>query len=238
MSHPLFGPARRFASLGVALACCSLVACDDTHGAAHARTLDDGTPLRWAEREIVLHLAAERPGATIQPWVRDALVRAAELWNDALERCDAPRLEVAATSRPHAAARADRINEVVFHERAWCSPSAVDFEECYDASRHASTRLRPFRQPGNPRHGVIEEADITVNGVAFRWSARGERPGTLSLEAVLAHELGHVLGLDHPSAPAERALLQPNAAEALASKELEPLRAEVEAVCRTHARPE
>ena len=44
---------------------------------------------------------------------------------------------------------------------------------------------------------LLALADIEVNGVNFRWSLKGQRAGTRSLRAVLAHEIGHVLGLSH-----------------------------------------
>lgn len=41
----------------------------------------------------------------------------------------------------------------------------------------------------------LREADIEINGVDYQWSMDGEVPGTRSLRAILAHELGHLFGL-------------------------------------------
>jgi hypothetical protein len=174
-------------------------------------------------------------------------------WNRELSDCGAPRLVVAESSLKRAFIREDRINEVLMHDRAWCPPDAADFGHCYDRQLHASTRLRPERRPGHPTDGLIKEADLEVNGVDFAWSALGERPGTLNLEAMLVHELGHVLGLDHPCAPlgsearrsgrlkfgcsdrkVKQAVMHPDAARILVGRPVRPLPAEVAAVCKAH----
>jgi MYXO-CTERM domain-containing protein len=75
---------------------------------------------------------------------------------------------------------------------------------CRDGDREAVTHIYPEQKNEAPGDGEIREADIEINAKDFRWSLDGRRRKTRSLEAVLAHELGHVLGLDHPCTPGRK----------------------------------
>lgn len=229
--------------------CLMPLACDGTDGVAVPATTRTGLPLRWRDREIIFRVSPETNGIAIDGRLTSALPRAVATWNAFLRRCDGPRI-VIGERLPRAAIRADLVNEVLFHRRDWCPPSVADFEDCYDSDLHASTRLR-LR---SGRESEIQEADIEVNGATFRWSLDGAEPGTLSLEAALVHELGHALGLDHPcsgsghgakrgfmscsDAEARRGVMHPDAAEIQIGRRPEPVKAEVEMVCRNHARRE
>jgi hypothetical protein len=101
------------------------------------------------------------------------------------------------SNRQPRGARDDGRNRVVLRT------SRPDPDELWDRTVQAHTSVHPRRDTG-PRDGEISDTDIEINGVDFRWSRNGERPGTRSLRAALGHELGRALGLDHachPGAP-------------------------------------
>lgn len=81
--------------------------------------------------------------------------------------------------------------------------------------------------------GEVREADVEVNAVGFRWSVDGQVEGTRSLRAVLAHELGHALGLDHAYGYdlASASIMYPDPTQAGRPLVLEPGADAVEALC-------
>lgn len=56
-------------------------ACDEPEGLARSATTEGGAPLHWAARTVVLQLSPEGAGTALSPEVRDALERAAGIWN-------------------------------------------------------------------------------------------------------------------------------------------------------------
>ncbi len=134
-----------------------------------------------------------------------ALERGAARWNARTREIGAPTLRVEHSPLPVDDAVQDGTNAVLLRTRAWC-PGPIDNatpfgarprqersqEDCYDLRRQAITHL--YLQPTT---GLIAEADIDVNGVAPAWRSADRSTDERSLEALLVHELGHVLGLDH-----------------------------------------
>lgn len=186
---------RRGWRLLVLVVCCCSPA-SPTAPTLRARTRH-GTPVRWTAAEIIL-----RPRPAIG--LRDALNRAATSWNQALAACAAPRIHVGAEAAPSQTVREDGVSVVAMRPTSWCPDGAVDELDCHGRDRAAITHLYPTLSPGEAHDGRVREADLEINGVHFGWSASGERPGTRSLEGLLAHELGHVLGLDHGCAARDR----------------------------------
>lgn len=209
-----------------------------------------GAPLRWASERIELSVS-KPPTATgiSESLLHAALGDGADTWNQHLENCDAPSFSVVADSAARPTVARDGVSRVVLRAR-WCPEAARDFEDCYDPSRAAITHVYP---EGAPVDGIqpVAEVDIEINAEHFRWSELGsdaERP----LTATLTHELGHVLGLDHPCRPPHEArpgnvscaspaakswLMYPDPAEPGRAVVAEPLPAEVAAVCAAYAKP-
>jgi hypothetical protein len=161
-------------------------------------TTETGATVRWTLAEIVLH--PELPGSGGEPLRRQlaaALTRSAAVWNDALAGCAAPRLRVVAPRTSDAPARADGRSQVVVRADSWCPHRYREREDCYDPSQAGITRLYPRIVPGAAEDGDLREADIEINAVHSDWFSE---LAASRLEALLAHELGHVLGLAHPLA--------------------------------------
>jgi hypothetical protein len=220
-----------------------LQGCDDPYSAVMARS-SSGATLRWAQPIVEIGAVLEH-GTEGDSRLQSALHAAARAWNRALaRRCKAPRIAIADTVAGTMSTDGNGRNDVILHQRRWC-PSPRQELECYEAELHGFTRILPRVAPGSPADGEALEADVHLNGTDFRWSHVAEEPGTLSLSAILVHELGHVLGLDHPCGPGagdlrcagptrSRAVMNPDAAELGVGEVPEPLVGEAAAVCRAH----
>lgn len=119
--------------------------------------------------------------------------RSAAAWNQRLSGTGAPRLRVELGSDTSPSAIQDGVNRIFLRSGRWCPPGARDEEEgCYAPERQAITHLYRHTNPGQ-----LAEADIEINGVTPRFTTAGGGVDPQRLEALLVHEWGHVLGLDH-----------------------------------------
>jgi hypothetical protein len=210
-------------------------------------TSSAGRPLRWTQAEIVLRPNAGADEA-FNAMLRKSFVESAKAWNDALAACRAPKLRVARSASRALRPIRDGFSTVLVRRDKWCPDAAHDESDCYGADRAAFTSLYPNDAEGG-RYGDLREADLELNGVDFSWSLEGENPGTNSLHAIVVHELGHVLGLEHPcevlvrppgaarvkprcdSAALRASIMYPLPLEVGRRAVLEPGRGEIDALC-------
>lgn len=163
---------------------------------AYPRLTPSGAPLRWRQPTIVLQPV--RPGSerVSEALLLQSLREEIEIWNRELSDCHAPRLALAQIRKEAPQIKQDGVSAVLIRTSDWCPDGATNDATCYDHDVEALTRVYPNEYGSPDERGVIAEADIEINAVYMRWSLDGSVSGTHSLRATLAHELGHVLGLD------------------------------------------
>jgi hypothetical protein len=202
-------------------------------------TTASGTAVRWMRQEVTLQPVVPSAASGVSSAeLSSALREGARVWNDALGACGVPRLQIGSARTEPVRVVEDGANVVVIRTGSWCPERALDPEDCYDPQRAGLTHLYPRLVPGDSRDGELREADLEINAVDFRWSLDGTRPGTRSLRALVVHELGHVLGLDHehPGAPGYReSIMYPSPVEGGRPVVLKPGPAEVASLCEMHA---
>ena len=210
-----------------------------------------GRPVRWVPFEIALQPVESNRDPAATEALLQALASGVETWNDALGGCGAPKLRALAATVASPGIRRDGVSVVLLRERGWCPDPPRDPEDCYDSERAGITHLYPS-DPDAP-YSEVREADVEINAVDFAWSVDGSAAGTRSLQALVNHELGHVLGIDHPCGrdpgipgtvphpggactPAhEGALMYPAPVEAGRAPVLEPTHAEIETLCALYS---
>jgi hypothetical protein len=103
-------------------------------------------------------------------------------------------------------AHLDGINTIKFRIDKWCHPDDNQVHGlCYSAQAAGITTVF-FVQDGHSNAGAIEDTDIELNNINFQFVIEPNE-GSLTdrapadLENTVTHELGHVLGLDHPCKP-------------------------------------
>jgi len=76
------------------------------------------------------------------------------------------------------------------------TPRSTTYANCFSDERKAIAYICR----GDPGE-AIDEADIEVNGVDIAWRDIVTEARSVKLRAVLIHEIGHVLGLEHSCVP-------------------------------------
>ncbi len=124
-----------------------------------------------------------------------SLERGVRAWNQVGHSCGAPELVLAGESS-YWRAEPDGRNLVVLRSEEWCLNGSCGSTKTYPNQALAMTSTWPEASLGR----LVQEADIELQTAALKRLLVGHVGGGLhgqqALDAIVVHELGHVLGLE------------------------------------------
>ena len=175
-------------------------------GAAYVRTttIETGTTIRWMYTNCV-YVRANSVGSDDVTDGSDivAIKRSMDNWLNGTKHCSYMKFSVLEESK-EAVPAFDKCganeNTIYFEEKDWGN-SVKPTNKGYDRSALALTRISFIEKEGHAQDGRVVDADIEFNGVHFKFATNGDKTKA-DIENTLTHELGHLLGLDHPCADA------------------------------------
>ncbi len=158
-----------------------------TASAFEVKTAGGGTPLRWADGVVTVHVGLE-DDPIVSGSARRAALAAMATFDDELQRMDAT-----VALWDGGGSDSDAPVSIRWVTSGW--------EDDYQAEALAIT-ITSY----DPRDGRIEHASIVVNADRYTWiaddsDAMTHCSGAFDLQTVLTHELGHMLGLAHSDIP-------------------------------------
>lgn len=160
-----------------------------------------GAYLYWESGCVYVTVDAEGtkeiPGDTEFALVDQAIAA----WNDGIASCSYMNIVNEGTKALEVGR--DNVNLIKFRDAAWCRPAVKnDPARCYAEAAAGLTTAVYVDDGTSDRDGAIVDADVELNGKYFAISNGGTTLGSASCQAdllnTLTHELGHLLGLEHP----------------------------------------
>ncbi|MFH1131126.1 MAG: hypothetical protein V1754_07310 [Pseudomonadota bacterium] len=142
----------------------------------------------------------------------EAIQRSAQNWQSATRGCSFMRIIVHGPKNnavPGFSKSGSNENVVFWHEQKCPEEKTSNEDEpCweYDLNAAAITTVFYVDDPKSSDDGRILDADIEINGASFSFSTTGNKTKT-DVENTVTHEMGHLLGLDHPCGDGARSPL-------------------------------
>jgi hypothetical protein len=143
---------------------------------------------------LTVHLDA-LPGVTVDQ-ARAAATAAARSWTHQAIPCTGLEIALSFAEDRGPATANDGMGVIGSRSDQWCTAGAAPARECTSPSAVAATSVF-----ARDRDGVVLDADIQLNTLTVTWSVDDNPPPQTDrqdLQAALTHELGHVLGFQHP----------------------------------------
>jgi hypothetical protein len=168
---------------------------------AHAyvrATTATGHAVRWARPSISIDVYLNALDGVTDAERRAAVEAAARAWSADETPCTAVRLSVEFRDGAGPAPANDGENVLGARDDGWCPPDAAPpaGASCHPPSAAAATTTS-----ASAADGRLFDGDTELNTLTFSWAAldgAGEPHERQDLQSAVTHELGHVLGFDHP----------------------------------------
>ncbi|HWU87420.1 MAG TPA: MYXO-CTERM sorting domain-containing protein [Kofleriaceae bacterium] len=160
-----------------------------------------GHSLFWESGCVFVKVSAEGTREIPGDQEREVVAASIASWNDGIAGCSYMKITEDKPERMEVGR--DNVNLIKFRDASWCRPATGDDPpRCHADAAAGLTTAVYVDDPSSDRDGAIVDADIELNGVNFAIGVNGASLGTApclsELQNTLTHELGHLLGLEHP----------------------------------------
>lgn len=159
-----------------------------------------GHSLSWASGCVFI--AVDAAGTTALPADQEVEIIDASIatWNNAAASCS--YLSIVNEGKKDLEVGNNKVNLIKFRDTEWGRPAIDDDPaRAYAPAAAGITTATYIDDATSSRDGEILDADIEINGVNFAVSVDGQSAKTgcmAELQNTLTHELGHLLGIEHP----------------------------------------